>query len=73
MGDVLRVLTKDHPEANGRIPQRGDVEYGFTFPLEDGCTLEVRMGQETLDKFREFLGSMDLDDATEPLTNPSSA
>lgn len=56
-------FTKDHPEANGRTPQSGEHEYTLTFPLADGSSLYIRCGEESLDKFREFLGSMSLDDS----------
>lgn len=38
--------TKDHPEANGRKPEKGDVQYDLRFPLEDGTKLHVLMGRE---------------------------
>ena len=62
---MVTVRTKDHPEANGRKPQPGEVQYTFTFPLEGGESLLVRMGKESLNKFQEFLGSMAIDDAEE--------
>ncbi len=57
--------SKDHPEANGRKPKPGDRAYVFQFPLEDGNDLHIHCGDETLAKFREFLGSMILDDDAE--------
>ena len=36
--------TRDHPAAGGRMPISGDMEWRFTFPLDDGTTLSVRVG-----------------------------
>ena len=58
----MRLYVKDHPEANGRMVQRGEHGYTLQFPLASGETLEVMCGEETLNYFREFLGSMDLDE-----------
>ena len=52
---------KDHPEALARVPQKGEHGYTLKFPLADGTELQVLCGEETLNYFREFLGSMDLD------------
>jgi hypothetical protein len=49
--------TKDFPEANGRIPVQGEHAYTFTFHLADGDEVVIHCGDETLEKFREFLGS----------------
>jgi hypothetical protein len=38
--------TRDHPEANGKEAQKGDVQYDLYFPLEDGTKLHVLMGRE---------------------------
>ncbi len=62
---VYCFYTKDHPEANKRVPNRGERAYKLTFPLADGSSLEVHCGEETFDKFREFLGSMVIDDELE--------
>lgn len=62
---IKHIYTKDHPEANGRTPQSGEHAYTFTFPLADGASLEVHMGDESISKFRDFLGSMDIDEAME--------
>lgn len=59
----MRLYVKDHPEANGRMAQRGEHGYTLKFPLASGETLEVMCGEETLNHFRDFLGSMALDDA----------
>jgi hypothetical protein len=59
----LRFRTIDHPEANGRQPKAGEVAYVIVLPLEDGRSLELGMGPIGITKFREFLGSIDLDDA----------
>lgn len=56
------VRTKDDPEANGRVARKGDQRFTLKFPLEDGTSLYIQMGKESIEKFREFLGSMDLDE-----------
>lgn len=65
--------TKDCPRGRGKTPKPGDREYTFLFPLEDGNDLTVHMGDESLAKFREFLGSMDLDDEAERNNESSKA
>lgn len=62
---MMRLYVKDHPEANGRIPKRGEHGYTLKFPLASGDDLEILCGYETLEYFREFLGSMDIDTANE--------
>ena len=42
--EAREFLTKDHPMANQRRPIYGEVEWKFTFPLEDGTILTVRVG-----------------------------
>lgn len=56
---VLR--TVDHPEANGRVPKRGEQGWTLTFPLDSGTSLLVKCGEQTVNKFREFLGQYALD------------
>lgn len=43
-GDLV-FLTWDHPEAEGRKPKAGDVEYSATFTLPGGRKILVRMGE----------------------------
>ncbi len=54
----MQVLTEDHPEANGRVPQSSDVEYILKFLLEDGTTLEVRMGTKGFENITNLLFDM---------------
>jgi hypothetical protein len=54
----LELLTEDHPKANGRAAQRGDVEYAIRFPLEDGRELIVRMGRHGFDAVTQLLMDM---------------
>lgn len=61
----LILYVKDHPEANGRKPLPGEHGYILRFPLASGTSLEVRCGTETLNKFREFLGSLAIDEEAE--------
>jgi hypothetical protein len=56
-------LCKDDPEANGRIPQRGEQRFTLLFPLENGDELEVHMGRESMNHFETFIAQMMVDDA----------
>lgn len=56
---------KDDPEANGRLPQKGEQRFTLTFPLENGDSLRVHMGQESMNYFTSFLGQMLVDDCAE--------
>lgn len=62
---IDHLYTKDWPEANGRTPVAGEHEYTFMFPLANGNSVVIHCGTETLDKFRDFLGHMQLDDEAE--------
>lgn len=62
---MIEFWCKDHPEANGRIPQHGEHAYCFLFPLADGKDLKIYCGEETLDHFRDFLGRMVIDEESE--------
>lgn len=59
----LTFLSEDHPEANGRTPQFGEVEYGFRWTLEDGRILCMRMGEAAYKGFAQFIREMAVDDA----------
>lgn len=52
------VLTKGHPEANGRKPMPGEREYIVTFPLESGEFLTVKLGQKDFDNTTDLLMDM---------------
>lgn len=56
LGGVVR--THDHPEAGGRQPLPGEVEYPLTFTLDTGETLTVRMGQRGFDTVTDLLVDM---------------
>lgn len=43
---AAEILTRDHPEANGRKPKPGEQEFVFSFIAEDGHRFNVRMGAE---------------------------
>jgi hypothetical protein len=45
----MEFLTNDHPEANGRQPQFGDVAWTIRLPLETGEDLIVHMGKKGRD------------------------
>ena len=59
----LTFHTKDSPEANGRLPQEGDVRYGASFTLDDSRTLVLYFGQIGLDAIKTMLREMAVDDA----------
>ena len=44
---ILR--SDDHPEANGRSVQPGDVAWTLRIPLEDGDTLFLKLGKKSRD------------------------
>ncbi len=50
---ILRSI--DHPEANGRKPTVGDVDYELRVPLEDGRELVLQMGSTSYDALGNFL------------------
>ena len=54
---------KDAPEALDREPRKGDQRYTLTFPLEDGTSLKVHMGRESMNHFETFIAQMMIDDA----------
>lgn len=45
----MELRSKDHPEANGRQPQFGDVAWTLKIPLEDGTTLLLKLGKKSRD------------------------
>lgn len=56
---------KDDPEANGRVPLKGEQRFSLLFPLENGDSLNVHMGQESMNYFNTFLAQMMFNDAEE--------
>jgi hypothetical protein len=58
MNESVTFTTADHPEANGAKPSPGDKQYPLQFPLEDGRTLTVRMGQRGFDTITSLLMDM---------------
>lgn len=65
----MQLRTKDHPEANGRSPQTGDHEWVFNFPLENGDTLFLKMGDEGLKNLRHVVLDQMIDENTDPNYN----
>lgn len=63
----LEFKCKDDPEANGRIPQKGDQRFTLKFPLEDGRELQIHMGKEGMNHFETFLAQMMFDDEQDTL------
>lgn len=61
-----------HPEANGRVPVKGEHKWDFTFTLENGSTLVVEMGRETHDAFRSFILREEVDDAIDAAEKATS-
>lgn len=63
---IIEYKTIDHPEADGRKAIRGEVQYTFSFPLENGMDyLEVRMGKKGRDSFVRMLDAMLQDEEKE--------
>lgn len=58
MKPELHLRTTDHPEANGRKPQPGEVEYPLRFPLDDGRELVLRIGQKGFETMTDLLVDM---------------
>lgn len=54
----MQFRTKCHPESNGKTPEPNSHEYTLTFPLEDGSSLTVKMGQGGFDHFSQFILDM---------------
>jgi hypothetical protein len=68
--EKLILKTADHPEANGREAQNGDVQWCFWMTLEDGRRLELLMGREGRENLRNCILQEDADDLAE--TKPSN-
>lgn len=54
MAEVLELMAKDHPEANGRKPKPGACAHTLTFPLADGRVLKVLIGNEGYKTMKEL-------------------
>jgi hypothetical protein len=65
---MLNFRTKDHPEANGRIPELGEQQWIYVFILEDGSKLSISGGRESRNAFRKMFEQEELDDLAE--SNP---
>lgn len=63
--------TRCHPEANGRVPVKGEYEWDFTFTLENGSLLIIKMGREGHDDFRGFILREEMDDAMDAAESAS--
>ena len=61
----MQFICKDHPTANGRAPLAGEHGYTLTFPLENGESLDVQCGEETLLRFSDMIGRLLIDNASE--------
>lgn len=61
----MEVRCKDDPEANGRTPRSGEQRFTLTFPLENGESLLVHMGKESMNHFTTFIAQMMIDDEQE--------
>lgn len=62
---MLEYRTKDHPEANGRKAVRGEQQWIFTFPLEDGSVLKVLTGRDGRNRFKAMIEQEEIDDTAE--------
>jgi hypothetical protein len=61
----MTVRTIDHPEANGRKPQPGELSWSLRFPLEDGSFLIVQVGKAAHDAFKGMFQQEEIDDTAE--------
>lgn len=59
---IYTFKTRDHPEANGRLPKAGEQAWKVWFPLVDGGKLYVHMGKEGHDNLRHVVLMEYLDD-----------
>lgn len=57
-----RFFTRDHPQANGRQPEPGEVGIRLYFPLEDGGRLDVMIGEEGLRNLINVLAQYQADE-----------
>lgn len=58
----LEVMTKDHPEANGRHPKIGEQQWTITMPLADGTQLLIHMGKKSRDLLFGMLVAEEIED-----------
>jgi ribosomal protein S19 len=66
---IIEHKCKDDPEAQGRIPIKGDQRFTLIFPLENGDELKVHMGKESMNHFEIFIAQMMVDDQAERESN----
>lgn len=65
----MLLKTKDCPDANGRQPLHGEYKWTFNFPLENGDTLYLEMGNEGRDNLRHIIVDEMIDDHKEQARN----
>jgi hypothetical protein len=63
--EAVHFRTKDHPQANGRKARSGEHAWPFHFPLEDGRTLILGMGDEGRCHLAECITQSAVDDIKE--------
>jgi hypothetical protein len=54
-GPRYKFRTKDHPEANGRQAEHGDLQWVLKFPLDGGGTLLLEIGANAMQSFVSIL------------------
>lgn len=62
---VIEYKCKDDPEAQGRVPLKGEQRFTLIFPLENGEELKLHMGKESMNHFETFIAQMMVDDEAE--------
>lgn len=67
----ITYLAKDHPEANGRVPQPGEVSYRVRFTLEQDLTLDVLLGAVSLAYLDRLLTWVRCDEALSSMNRSS--
>ena len=59
---IIKYKSADHPEANGRKPQIGDLRWTLSFPLENGDDyLELEIGGKGREAILDMLNQEDKD------------
>ena len=59
---IIKYKSADHPEANGRKPQPGDLRWTLSFPLENGDDyLELEIGRKGREAILDMLNQENKD------------
>lgn len=67
-----RLKTDCHPEASGRRPEHGEMQWTMTFTLQDGSRLELMTGKKGRDAMLSMLAQEEADDRMDTGTHEPS-